>query len=186
MRRAVRISMACILVVLVGLAVRLAPAIRRYHRSVLATRLYDRAVASYMITDVDECEAIFEQIADLYGDLPIGAMAELKIAWLAYDQHQDLGRAEALFSAFLDKHPDGVLYLSETPLPDYEGELEIVAWYFLGRIARDRGDMEAARSWFQRVDERDSRNPANIVVGETRAILRRMTDDQRKGPHRDG
>ena len=181
MRRASAIAVACSLLALAALAAWLAPAVRRYHRSVIASRLYDRAVASYMIENVDECEATFKEVAGRFGDLPIGAMAELKIAWLAYDQHQDLDRAETLFTAFLDKHPEGVLYLSDTPLPDYDGELETVAWYFLGRIAHDRGNVEVARSWFERVDQQGSRNPANIVVGDTRAILRRMNEDERKG-----
>lgn len=186
MRRSVAILIACILLILAGLAVRFGPAVRSYHRSVTASHLYDCAVAYYMIRKVDECETTFAEIANLYGDLPIGAMAELKIAWLAYDQHRDLDRAEALFSAFLQNHPQGVLYLSDTPLPDYDGELETVAWYFLGRIARDRGNAEAARSWFERVDKAGSRNPANIVVGDTRAILRRMTEDEPNGDHKDG
>lgn len=146
-------------------------------RRLTAKRLYQKAVAAYMLKQVDECEKLFEVIADRYGDLPIGALAELKIAFLSYDQHEDLNGAETLFLRFLKDHPDGVMYISDAPLPEYNGELELVAFYFLGKIAIERGDNQQGESWFKRIVKQGSRNPANIMVGQTKALLQRMQEE---------
>lgn len=145
-------------------------------RKLRAQRLYERAVAQYMLQRVDDSEATFHELAQHFGDLPIGALAELKIAFIAYDEHENLDRAEQLFHEFLDTHPQDVMYLSQAPLPDYEGELQLVAYYFLGRIAQDRGDTPGARRWFERIVTRGSRNPGNMIVGETATLLRHMDD----------
>ena len=157
------------------------PGIRRFTRRLAAQRRYEHAFAAYMMSDVDESEKTFSDIARQYADLPIGVMAKLKVAFLAYDDRKDLDRAEALFTQVLDEHPDGALYLSDSPVPDYEGELELVAYYFLGLIARERGDARAARVWLERVANQGSCNPANLIVAATSDLLRGMDADARKG-----
>lgn len=129
-----------IVIIVIVLAVVAAVSTTDLRRKLRAQRLYEKAVAHYMLQRVDASEAAFRELADHYQDLSIGALAELKFTFIAYDQYDDLDRAEQLFLAFLQTHPDDVMYLSQLPLPDYEGELQLVAYYFLGRIAQDRGD----------------------------------------------
>ena len=171
------IAVTAILVVLLSAVAVVVTSGGTFGRRLTAKRLYQKAVAAYMLKQVDECERLFEIIAERYDDLPIGALAELKIAFLSYDQHEDLNRAESLFHGFLKDHPDGVMYISDAPLPEYNGELELVAFYFLGKIAIERGDNEQGVSWFERIVKQGSRNPANIMVGQTSALLQRMQEE---------
>ena len=174
-----RVIVIVAIVAAVGLAA--SPGVKRFIRRLAAQRQYEHAFAAYMMSDVDEAEKTFSEIASKYADLPIGVMAKLKVAFLAYDERKDLDRAEALFTQVLDEHPDGVLYLSDSPVPDYEGELELVAHYFLGLIARERGDAAGARAWLEKVANQGSCNPANLIVAATSDLLRGMDADARKG-----
>ncbi|MFH0964824.1 MAG: tetratricopeptide repeat protein [Planctomycetota bacterium] len=171
------IVLAVLLVALLPPAFR---AFSRARRRLAADRLYEKAIGHYMLERVDESLATFKEIASRYADLPLGALAQLKIAFLTYDQWHNLDKAESLFREFLDKHPDGVMYLSEVSLPDYDGELELVAYYFLGRIASDRGRPDEARAWFDKILARGSANPANMIVGETTVLVRQMDEAARK------
>lgn len=183
-----RRTITVLLVVLALLAgLWFAPPVRRFRRSYRAQQLYVHAIALYMVVKVDEAKDTLEKIADRYAELPIGAMARIKLAFLAYDDDDNetesqrqarLDRAERLFTQYLDDHPQSVLYLSNSPMPDYEGELELVAWYFLGRIARDRGNIDQALAWFHKVADTGSENPSNMIVGKTNVLLREMEADQ--------
>ena len=66
------------------------------------------------------------------------------------------------------------MYVARWPSNDYEGELELVARFHLGCIAQDRHDAETAREYFRRIIASGSRNPANLIIAETRSRLRRM------------
>ena len=126
-------------------------------------------------------------MAQAYGDLPVGALADLKRAFLIYDEDGDLDRAEKLFIKFLDDHPEPVLHLPATPQAyEYFGELEVVAWFFLGKIAVDRSDPSAARIWFEKIVKTGSRNPANSLVAATRSILRKMNASRRADHETEG
>jgi len=112
-------------------------------------------------------------------------MAQIKLAFLAYDEDDGedaaarrtrLDRAEGLFKQYLDEHRERVMYLSNSPMPDYEGELELVAWYFLGRIAGDRGSRAEQRRWYEKVAGTESRNPGNMIVSKVRVLLREMDE----------
>lgn len=171
MRRA---TVVILIVVVAVAAVLSLPSVRRFRRRLAGQKLYERAFAAYMLGDVERSETTFGEVASRYGDLAIGSMAQLKIAFMAYDEHKDADRAEELFRAFLDEHPDGLLRTLDSPLPDYEGELELVAYYFLGRIALDRGDTDAAREWLERIADRGSCNPANVIVAASSDLLRKI------------
>ncbi len=136
---------------------------------------YESAVAAYMMYDVEEAKRLMTEVSREYGDLPIGALAELKTAFLVYDDGGDLDEAERRFQRYLDTHPDTVLHLPQTPEDfEYYGELQLVAWYFLGRIAEDRGQRDRAVGFFARVAEAGSRNPANFVVSDARSFIERF------------
>ena len=176
----------------VAAAAWLSPPAQRLRRSLAARKLYSHAVSRYMIQDVTGAAGSFRTIAQQYGDLPIGAMAEIKLAFLAYDVDDDEGpdshearrrrldRAEALFRRYLDEHPQSVMYLSSSPLPDYEGELGLVAWYFLGRIAGDRGNTEEQRAWYEKIIDAGSRNKGNMIVSKVTVLLRQMDEANAK------
>jgi len=165
-----RIAAALLLAVACGVAL---PAALKVRRASNAIRAYEAGVAAYMLYDVPKARHHFAQVARTYGDLPLGALAELKVAFLAYDEAGDLDEAQRLFEHYLDTHPQTVVHLPQTPQRfEYFGELELVAWYFLGRIADDRGDRAEARRWFERIVRTGSRNPANFIVSETRLILK--------------
>ena len=145
--------------------------LRRHARAIEA---FDAATAAYMMYDVAKAKALFDQVARDYEELPVGALAELKVAFLVYDEAGDLDEAERLFVRFLETHRETVLHLPQTPQQfEYHGELELVAWHFLGRIAKDRGRPDEAHRWFQRIVETGSRNPANYIVSEARATVAR-------------
>ena len=175
----------------------LSPPAKRLRRSLAARKLYTHAVSRYMIHDVDGAAGTFQTIARQYGDLPIGATARVKLAFLAYDADDDEGpdshearrrrldRAEALFRRYLDEHPQSVMYLSSSPLPDYEGELGLVAWYFLGRIAGDRGNTEEQRTWYEKIINAGSRNQGNMIVSKVTVLLRQMDEANASGFDRD-
>ena len=181
-----RIVIAVVIVAVAAVAVWLTPPAQHLRRKLAARKLYTHAVSRYMIQDVEGAAETFRTIARQYGDLPLGAMAEIKLAFLEYDADDDEGphdtearnarldRAEALFRRYLDEHPHSVMYLSSSPLPDYEGELELVAWYFLGRIAGDRGNTQEQCAWYQRIVETGSRNKGNMIVSKVTVLLRQM------------
>ncbi len=164
----VLVSVAIVLGIVVGVLV---PA-HRVQRRVAATQHYDRAVAAYMMSDVAAARMLLAEVAQIYPDLSIGVLAKLKIAFLCYDE-QDLEQASELFSRFLKEHPERIVHLPETPSREYFGELDLVAWFFLAKISRDRGDHETAHDWFKRILKTGSKNPANIIIAETRSIVRR-------------
>ena len=183
MRRAPLIAVGLLLA---GAALWWSPPARRLRSAAAAQRLYGHAVSLYMINDLDGAAHAFRTIAERYHHLPIGAMARLKLAFLVYDADDNetpaaratrLDRAEELFNAYLGEHPQSVMYLSNSPMPDYEGELEIVAWYFLGRIAGDRGDTGRRRMWYEKVARTKSRNPGNMIVSKVTVLLREMDHD---------
>jgi len=150
------------------------PPARGLRRHFTVHDLYVQAVGAYMARDIEASRAIFSRIACDFGTLPVGALAELKVAFLVYDEDRDLERAESLFKAFLTRHPEGVVYVPQWPSNDYEGELELVAWFFLGQIAQERHrDAEALRC-FNRVLEIGSRNRANLIVAEVESRVRMM------------
>ena len=158
-----------------GVIAWMSPLGRGLRSRLAATKRYEGAVAAYMLEDVDRARALFGEVARDYPDLPIGALAELKIAFLAYDEERDPAGAERLFREFLEKHPETILHLPESPKAfEYYGELQLVAYFFLGRIAQDRGDPREARRWYDRVVETGSVNPANYIIGETKTIIRRL------------
>ena len=164
-----------------GLGIAALAFVRQAQRRVAANEHYDRAVAAYMLYDVDRARALFGELAREYPDLSIGVLSELKIAFLYYDAG-DLNEAQARFWQFLQDHPQTISHLPETPRRDYFGELQLVAYYFLGRIAQDQGDHETARKWFETVLETGSRNPANIIVADTHDIVRRLDLVAPSGP----
>lgn len=160
------------LLLVVAVAVAL-PAGLRVRRRSQASRAFEAAVAAYMFYDVEKAKRLFADVAVAYGDLPIGALAELKVAFLTYDEDGDLDRAEALLLRFCETHPQTVLHLPQTAQRfEYFGEVDLVAWFLLGKIAADRGRGTEARQWFERVVETGSRNPANYIVAESRSMLR--------------
>lgn len=173
-------------------AVWFSPPFRRFRRSYRAQKLYVHAISLYMAKDVDGAARTFQTIAQRYADLPIGAMAQVKLAFLAYDADDDEGpdshnartarldRAEKLFKNYLHEHPHSVMYLSNSPMPDYEGELELVAWYFLGRIAEDRGNTAEQRVWYEKIASTESENPGNIIVSKVAVLLRETDEAARK------
>jgi len=174
-RRDIILMAVVIAAVLAGLAV--TPWARSFRRRVAANRAYEHAVAAYMLSNIAESRATFQKLAREYPDFPIAALAELKLAFLAYDEDRDLDRAEALFGEFLETHPGGVMFFPESPALEYEGELALVAEFFLGRIAYDRGNMAKARSHFEGITvEGRSKDEANLIVAEARTILRRMNE----------
>jgi len=145
--------------------------LRRHTRALAA---FNSAVATYMMYDVGKARQMFSDVARDYEDLSIGALADLKAAFLVYDEQKDLDEAERLFKRFLEDHPETLLHLPETPENfEYHGELQLVAWYFLGQIAEDHGHAEDANRWFRRITDAGSRNPANYIVSEARAIVAR-------------
>ena len=140
-------------------------------RTAAAQNLYEHAVARYMLNDVNDCEIALRKVARNYPDLALGALAQLKLAFLAYDERGDIEGSRAQFQRYLDDHPESVMYLSRAPLPEYEGELELVAYYYLGRIAQQQGQADVASKWFEKIIQQGSQNPANMIVGETRVLL---------------
>ena len=144
-------------------------------RRAAATRRYDRAVAAYMMADVTEARQRFLDVARDFEGLSVAALAELKVAFMAYDDGAVVD-AKAQFEQFLQRHPEPVVHTPESPRRDYFGNLRIVATYFLGRIAEDRGAPEAARAWYERTLEEVDRNPGNIIIASTRDRLRLLAD----------
>ena len=150
-------------------------------RHAQAHAAFNAATAAYMMYDVEKARQMFSKMARDYDDLSIGALADLKAAFLIYDEQGDLNEAERLFRRFLKDHPGTLMHLPQTPDNfEYHGELQLVAWYFLGRIAEDHGREEEAYRWFTSITDAGSRNPANYIVSEARAIVARR---QRVGAH---
>ena len=179
-RRNIIVTGAVLAAVLAGLAA--TPWAWNFRRRVGSIRLYEHAVGQYMLKDVAGSRAAFEKLARRYADLPIGALAELKLAFLAYDEDRDLDQAETMFREFLERRPDGVMFFPESPAPEYEGELALVAEFFLGRIAYDRGNIAEARSRFERITAKGrSKDGANLIVAEAKTILRRMNESGESG-----
>ena len=181
MRRRSVIAVVIVAVALVALAAWISPPGRSLRRRVAANALYEHAVAAYMLSDIEESRAGFAEIAQRYRDLPIGALAELKLAFFAYDEDKDIEGAEVMFRRFLQAHPEGITFFLESPAPEYEGELELVAEFFLGRIAQDRSRDREARRIFEAIVAKGSRNEANLIVAETKTILRRMEEEDQQG-----
>jgi len=174
------IVVGVVLALLAGLA--MTPQAHDFRRRMAANKLYEHAVAEYMHSNIEESRSAFAEIAAKHEDLPIGALAELKLAFFAYDEDKDLDRAEALLEEFLERHPDGVMFFLEWPSDEYEGPLELVAEFLLGRIAYDRGNVAEARARYERIaaDGR-SKDPANLIVSEAKTLLRRMNESAQPG-----
>lgn len=153
----------------------LTPRVLGIHRLRGAIAHYETAAAAYMFYDVEKAKLKFKEVATKYGDLPVGAMAELKYAFLVYDEDGDREGARELFERFDKMHPDPVLHLPLTPQRfEYFGDVRLVAWYFLGKIAQDEGNASEARSWFEKVAKTGSSNPSNFILAESKAILMKM------------
>jgi tetratricopeptide (TPR) repeat protein len=158
--------------IVVGLLFPRVLGVQRLRRAILE---YEAAAAAYMFYDVDQAKHLFKEVAAEYGDLPLGDMAELKYAFLVYDDDGDREGARALFKRFADTHPDPVLHLPLTPQPfEYFGDVRLVAWYFLGKISQDEGNAAEARAWFEKVEKTGSSNPSNFILAESKAILGKM------------
>lgn len=140
---------------------------------IAANEHYDKAVAAYMFGDVGGAHTLFAEVARDYPDLSISPLAELKQAFLVYDEDKDVDRAKALFNKFLEDHPATIIHLPDWPREghEYYGELQLVAYFFLGRIAHDRSDLSEARRWYEHIIETGSRNPANYIVAQCRSFL---------------
>jgi tetratricopeptide (TPR) repeat protein len=163
---------AAAIAVVVGLLLPRVLGIQRLRRAIEA---YEAAAAAYMFYDVDQAKQLFKEVAAEYGDLPLGDMAELKYAFLVYDEDGDRDGARELFERFDEAHPDPVLHLPQTPQRfEYFGDVRLVAWYFLGRISQDEGNAAEARAWFEKVEKTGSRNPSNFILAESTAILGKM------------
>jgi len=171
-RKYVWVGTVIAVTVAVGL---LTPRVLGIHRLRGAIAHYETAAAAYMLYDVEKAKQLFEEVATEYSDLPIGAMAELKHAFLVYDEDGDREEARELFERFDARHPDPVLHLPLTPQRfEYFGDVRLVAWYFLGKIAQDEGNASEARSWFEKVAKTGSSNPSNFILAESKAILMKM------------
>ncbi len=162
---------SAIVIVLVS-ALSVAWSVRRHAKAIDD---YESAAAAYMFYDAGKAMSLFRQVAAEYADLPIGALAELKYAFLVYDEERDRVRARKLFAAFNEKHPDPVLHLPQPPQRfEYFGDVRLVAWYFLARIAQDEGATAEARSWLEKIVDTGSSNPSNFILAEAKETLKGM------------
>jgi hypothetical protein len=169
------------LLVLLALLVWGVPRLRGLNRYLAAEHLYEQAVSAYMAEDVNRAQSLFEDVATGYADLPIGALSELKVAFLVYEDRHDLDRAETLVRRFLEQRSQRVRYFADSPTSEYEGELDLVAYFLLARIAKARGDDEQTVHWLERIVQQGSDNPANHIVAEADNQLRRVAQTTRKG-----
>ena len=150
---------------------------RGLRRQLTAERRYEQAIAAYMNQQPQRSLELFEDVAEEFSDLPVGALCQLKVAFLLYADHGNLQQAESLFRAYLDTHPKTVFFVADSPVAEYEGELELIAYYFLGRIAQDRGNLTQARRWFDKIVNAGSRNPGNYIVSEAKSAVREMASE---------